>query len=94
MVFYKKRSNHIQHLKKMFERCRKYEISLNPKKIIFIVFEGNLLSHIIAKSGTKVDPERVKAIMQIPFPMNKKAMQSFLGKINFLCKFISDYAQS
>eukprot|EP00253_Pinus_taeda_P004886 PITA_04886 len=70
-----------------------YKISLNPKKSIFIVSEGNLLGHIIAKSGIKVDPERVKAITQIPFPLNKKAMQFFLGKIMFLYKFISNYAQ-
>lgn len=73
-VFSKQISNHICHLKKIFKRCRKYEISLYPKKSIIVVSEGNLLGHIIAKSGIKVDPERVKAIMQIPFPVNKKAM--------------------
>lgn len=55
--------------------------------------EGNLLGHIISKSGIKVDPNRVRTITQIPFPVNKKAMQSFLGKINFVPKFISDYAR-
>lgn len=55
--------------------------------------EGNLLGHIITKSRIKVYPERVKDIMQILFPMNKKAMQSFLEKINCLLNFISDYAQ-
>jgi len=55
------------------------------------VFEGNLLGHIIAKSGIKLDHKRVKAITQIPFQVNKKAMLSFLGKIIFLHKFISDY---
>lgn len=53
----------------------------------------NRLGHIIMKSGIKVDPERVKAITQIPFLMRNKSMQSFLGKINFLRKFISDYVQ-
>ncbi len=66
---------------------------LNPKKIIFVVSEGNLLRHIIAKSGIKVDPERVSDITQIHFLGNKKFMQSFLGKINFLLKFIFDYTQ-
>lgn len=57
------------------------------------MYRGNFLGHNITKSGIKVDPERVKEIMQIPFLVNKKVMQSFLGKINFLCKFIFDYAQ-
>jgi len=81
MMFLNKRSNHLCHLKQLFERCRKYGILLNPKKSIFAVSEGNLLAHIISKSGIKVDPEMVKAIMEIPF------------KINFLRKFISDYTQ-
>jgi len=41
---------------------------------MFAVSEGNLLGHIIAKSGMKVDPDRVRKITEIPFPMNKKAM--------------------
>ena len=57
------------------------------------MFEGKLLGHIIGKSRIKVDPEWVKTISQIPFLVKKKAMQSFLGKINFLDNFISDYAQ-
>lgn len=53
-------------------------------KSIFVVSEGNLLGHIIPKSGIKLDPDRVRTIMQIPHPLNNKVMQSFLGKINFL----------
>lgn len=66
---------------------------MNPKKSIFTVSEGNLLGNIIAKSRIKVDPDQVQAITRIPHPVHKKAMQSFLGKINILLKFISDYVQ-
>ena len=31
-VYSKHRSNHVNHLRHIFERCRKYGISLNPKK--------------------------------------------------------------
>lgn len=53
--------------------------------------KGNILGHIIEKTRIKVDPEWVKTITQTPFLVNKKVMKSFLGKINFLRKFISDY---
>ena len=52
-----------------------------------------VLKYGIAKNGIKIDPERVKSITQISFPINMKVMKSFLGNINFLRKFISDYAQ-
>ena len=34
-VYSRKREDHVSHLRKIFERCRKYGISLNPKKINF-----------------------------------------------------------
>jgi hypothetical protein len=35
IVFSKDRSEHIKHLRSIFEQCKKYGISLNPKKSIF-----------------------------------------------------------
>jgi len=86
----KRISDHLHHLKQIFEGCRKYDISLNPKKSIFTVSNENLLGHIITKSGIKLDLDRVKTITHTPFPINMKVMQSFLRKINFLRKFIFD----
>jgi len=91
IVFSNTRSNHLHHLRKIFKRCWKYDISLNPNKITFVVSEGNHLGNIIEKGGVKVDPECVKTITQIPYPIGKKEMQSFLEKIIFYKKIISYY---
>jgi hypothetical protein len=45
--------------------------------------EGKHLGHIISERGIKIDPDRVEAIKQIGFPINKNEIQSFLGKVNF-----------
>ena len=73
-VFSKERSDHMGHLRKVFERCRKFGISLNPAKSGLGVDEGKLLVHIISKDGVKIDPERVEAIKNVPLPHNKKAL--------------------
>jgi hypothetical protein len=39
----KKREQHIQHLRTIFQRCREYVISLNPEKSIFSVDKDKLL---------------------------------------------------
>jgi hypothetical protein len=39
----------------------------------------------------KIDPKRVEAIKQISFPRNKKEIQSFLGRINFLRRFVPNF---
>jgi hypothetical protein len=81
------------HLKQTFEKCRKFGLSLNPKKSHFAMKEGKLLGHIVSKDGIKIDPKRVELIDTINFPRNVKEVQSFLGKINFLRKFIPNFVE-
>ena len=54
-IFSKKKEEHAFHLKHIFERCRKYGISLNPKKCVFMVTEGKLLGHVISKKWISID---------------------------------------
>jgi hypothetical protein len=79
-------------LRKVFERCRLYGVSLNPKKCLFIVTQGKLLGYIVCKEGIYIDLERVKAINELYPSTSKKEVQSFFGKINFVRRFVPDYA--
>jgi hypothetical protein len=93
IVYSKNIAYHITHLTQIFERYRKYIIYLNPKNTIFEVEEGKVLGHIISKYGINIDLERVKDISQLPLPHNKKAMQYFFGRINFVRKFTPDFTE-
>jgi hypothetical protein len=92
-VFSKDGKTHINHLRQVLDRCREFGISLNPAKSVFGVIEGKLLDHIITKDGVKIDRERVESINKVPLPMSKKSLQSFLGKTNFVHRFIPNYAE-
>jgi hypothetical protein len=92
-IFSKFDEEHLQHLEQVFNKCRRYGISLNPKKSHFSMPEGKLLSHIILVGGIKVDPKRVCAIQQIDIARNKKDVQSFIGKINFLRRFVLNFVE-
>ena len=48
-VFSKNRPDHISHLRKVLECCKKFGISLNPKKSIFPVTERILLGFVVSK---------------------------------------------
>jgi hypothetical protein len=71
-VFSKSDVEYIVHLKQTFEKCRKFGLSLNPKKSHFAMQEGNILGHIVSKYGIKIDPKRFEAIDTINIPRNKK----------------------
>lgn len=92
IVYSKNRNNHLNDLKHIFERCKKYGISLNPKRYNFYVPEGKLLGFIVSKKGIYIDPDRVQEIENIPLPHNKNIMQSFLGQINFVKIFVPDFS--
>ena len=90
-IFSKNRSDHISHLWKVLKRYRKFDISLNPKKSIFVVTGGIFLGFVVSKEGIMIDPEWTEAISRIPFPSTKKSMQSFMGKINFVRRFLPSF---
>jgi hypothetical protein len=85
---------HLEHLKKVFQKCRNFGISLSPKKSHFGMQEGKLLGHIISKEGIKLDPNKVEGILKINTPWSKKKVRSFLGKVNLLRRFISNLAKT
>lgn len=52
-----------------------------------------LLGHIVAQEGVKIDPKHVESISHLSLLRNKKEFQVFLGRINFLRRFIPNYAE-
>lgn len=88
MVFSNSDEEHMYHLKTIFQKCKKYGVSLNPKKSLFAMDEGKLLGHIISKDGFCIDPTHVQVIQQIDLTQNKKDIQSFNGKMIFLRRLV------
>lgn len=74
IVYSKTNEEHLLDLRRVFEKCRRFGISLNPKKIVFGLEEGKLLSHIISKEGIKIDPKSIEAILKINHPINIKEL--------------------
>jgi hypothetical protein len=91
IVFSKFHDEHLKHLRQKFKKCRRYGISLNPNKSHFTMHEGKLLGHIVSEGGIEIDHERVNSIHEIDIPRNKKSIQSFIGRINFLRIFIPSF---
>jgi len=72
--FQRKNKDDLSHLRVLLERCRKFSVSLNPKKSVFAVEQGKLLGFIVSKDGMIIDPERTQAITNLPSPSSKKAI--------------------
>ena len=81
--------DHIDHLQKLFERLRKFRLRLNPAKCTFGVRSGKLLGFIVSQRGIEVDPDKVRAIQEMPAPHTEKEVRGFLGRLNYISRFIS-----
>jgi hypothetical protein len=88
-----KRKDHPMHLRLIFERCRYFQIRLNPNKCSFCVTPGRLLGFIVSTMGIMFDPLKVEEIVQLPPPRTILQLQSLQGKANFLRCFIANYAK-
>ena len=84
-----KEEEHLDHLQKLFERLKKYKLRLNPNKCTFGVRSGKLLGFVVSNKGIEVDPSKVKAIQEIPAPRTEKEVRGFLGRLNYIARFIS-----
>jgi hypothetical protein len=51
------------------------------------------LGHIISREGIEIDPKMVESIDMINILRNRKEIQSFLGKIIFLRRFIPNFTE-
>ena len=70
----KKTEIHLEHLRKVFERCRKYDLKMNPLKCTFGVTNGKFLEFIVDKGGIKIDEDKTKAILAMTPPQNLKSL--------------------
>ena len=71
---------HLVNLCKLFGRLWKYQLKLNPTKCTFGVKSGKMLGFIVSQKGIEIDPEKVKAILEMPEPRTEKQVRGFVGR--------------
>ena len=70
----KKAIEHVNHLRKRFERMRLHQLKLNPFKCAFRVQAGNFLGFLVHQRGVEVDQNKAKVIISAKAPQNKKEL--------------------
>jgi hypothetical protein len=52
---------------------------LNPKKYVFGVSSGKLLSYMVLAQGIDVNPRKVEASKQLELPRTRREIQKLVG---------------
>jgi hypothetical protein len=81
-------NSHLADLRLALEKMRLYGLKMNPLKCAFGVSAGKFLGFIVHEKGVEIDPKNIESIKKVQAPTCKKELQRFLGKVNYLRRFI------
>ncbi|KAK1604335.1 hypothetical protein QYE76_028008 [Lolium multiflorum] len=81
---------HLDDLRRVLERTRKFGLRMNPKKCAFGVTAGQFLGFLVHERGIEIGLKSQEAVRTMQPPTTKKELQCLIGKINFVRRFISN----
>ncbi|XP_052562119.1 uncharacterized protein K02A2.6-like [Culex pipiens pallens] len=79
---------HKRNLEEVLRRLQKFGLRLKLEKCKFFERSVKYLGHIVDQNGTRPDPEKTKAIAEMPAPTDVSTLRAFLGAINYYGKYI------
>ena len=76
------------HLRKVFQKLQQHKVFVKREKCEFAQIKILFLGHKISKGHVRMDPRKIKAIMDWPRPKIVSELRSFLGLANYFRKII------
>ena len=80
---------HLDDLQETFDTLRQYNMKLNLSKCAFGVLSGKYLGFMVSHRGIEANPDKIQAILNMEPPRNIKEVQSLIGQVVALNKFVS-----
>ena len=80
---------HLDDLQETFDTLWQYNMKLNPSKCAFGVSSGKFLGFMVSHKGIEANPNKIQAILDMKPPQNVKEVQSLIGQVAALNRFVS-----
>ena len=79
-------------VERLLDVCDHWNLSISAVKSTWGCRRVDYLGHRVSSDGLEAHPKDLQALVDLPLPSTLKAMQSFLGSLNYYSRFIEDYA--
>ena len=86
-------AEHLLHLRQVFERCKEYNLRMNPSKCAFGLSSRNFFEFLVHQRGIDLDPIKAKAIAALIPPATLKELKSFVQMVSYFRGFILGLAE-
>ncbi|KAI2646204.1 Transposon Tf2-9 polyprotein [Labeo rohita] len=93
LIFSSSLQEHVQHVRRVLQRLLENGLFVKAEKCVFHAQSVPFLGYILSAEGVRVDPEKVKAVVDWPTPDSRKALQRFLGFADFYRRFVRNFSQ-
>ena len=87
------RTDHDRNLIAVLDRCREQNIRLNRDKMKLHRPTVKFMGHELTSNGIRTDPGKVKAIDDMPQPVDKPGVHRFLGMATYLARYIPQFSE-
>ncbi|XP_040940645.1 uncharacterized protein [Gossypium hirsutum] len=71
------KNEHLQVLRRLFLKLKKFQLKLNPTKCTFRARSGKLLGFVVSEKRVIVDLDKVRAIQELPPPRTQKESREY-----------------
>lgn len=85
--------DHDKNLLALLDRCREKGLKLNREKLRLNRESTIYMGHELTSSGLRPDPRKIEAIVKLPIPEDKKALQRALGMATFLARYCPNFSE-
>ena len=92
LVYSKTFAEHLAALDSVFARVDDNGLRFKAKKCYVGVHEVKFLGHVVCRDGIKPDPDKTKAIREMPIPADAAEMRSALGLFGYYRKFCCGFS--
>jgi hypothetical protein len=78
----------VRHVDKVLQLLNEQQLYAKPSKCFFGVKEVEYLGHIVSHEGVKVDPNKIKVMMDWTIPKTMKNLRGFWGLTGYYNKLV------
>jgi len=93
LIYSKGKEEYASHLRTILQTLREHQLYDKSMKCEFWLTEVTFLWHVVFKERIKINPQKIKMVIEWPRPTNVTEVRCFLGLVGHYKRFAKDFSK-